>query len=161
MAGAAANGKVRRCVEQLAFSEFKKQKLGKLKEDEKRKGGPTMGGSGASPYDNIFKTLMHEITSQEINQSIFDMYVTALQQCLAQALEEIRSEKEKDRLAREDSIRFLSNRVQNLSELNQDLVARVHRLESNFVATTAAWLIALLCVFLLLLSTCMKALRKG
>jgi len=118
------------CLQQMRLGDFRKQKLAKLQEDLRVKGGAaaTSLGSG-SPYDNIFKTLMDEMTSLEINQSIFDVYVSNLHSCFVQVVDDVLLEQERARL-----------------EFSQ---AAEQRLETNFLASSAAWVLSLLAVLLL------------
>jgi len=141
------------CLQQMRLGDFKKQKLAKLQEDLRAKGGGAAAtsslGSG-SPYDNIFKTLMDEMTSLEINQSIFDVYVSNLHSCFVQVVDDVLLEQDRARLEAGETIGALQGRLQNQATVNEQLLHRMHRLENSFLVGALAWLIVL--AFLVLLA---------
>ena len=107
----------------MRLGDFRKQKLAKLQEDLRLKGGAAASSLGSgSPYDNIFKTLMDEMTSLEINQSIFDVYVSNLHSCFVQVVDDVLLEQERARLEFAQTVTALQARLLQAGE------AHVHRL---------------------------------
>ncbi len=134
------------CLQQMRLGDFKKQKLAKLQEDLRVKGA---GGGGAtasplgsgSPYDNIFKTLMDEMTSLEINQSIFDVYVSNLHSCFVQVVDDVLLEQDRARLEAGETMGLVHGRLHAQQLVNEQLLHRLHRLENTFLLGAAAWLV--------------------
>jgi hypothetical protein len=148
------------CLQQMRLGDFRKQKLAKLQEDLRVKGGAaaTSLGSG-SPYDNIFKTLMDEMTSLEINQSIFDVYVSNLHSCFVQVVDDVLLEQERARLEFGQTVGALQARLLEAGQVHEAVLRRLNRLETHFLASSAAWVISLLAVLLLACAFCVAGLR--
>lgn len=143
----------------MRLADFRKQKLAKVQEDLRLKGAASSSIGSGSPYDNIFKTLMDEMTSLEINQSIFDVYVSNLHNCFVQVVDEVLLEQERLRLEASETVGMLQSRLSAVTDTNEQLLLRLARLENNFLASSAAWVISLVAV-LLLVCTQVLALRE-
>jgi len=133
------------CLQQMRLGDFKKQKLAKLQEDLGPKGEGAAAASlgSGSPYDNIFKTLMDEMTSLEINQSIFDVYVSNLHSCFVQVVDDVLLEQERARLEAREMIGLMQRRLQDQATVNEQLLRRMYRLEKSFLAGALGWLAVL------------------
>lgn len=148
----------------MRLGDFRKQKLAKLQEDLRLKGGAAASSLGSgSPYDNIFKTLMDEMTSLEINQSIFDVYVSNLHSCFVQVVDDVLLEQERARLEFAQTVTALQARLLQAGEAHDALLKRLQRLETNFLASSAAWAIPCLLALLLLACSvlCVGGRRRG
>lgn len=140
------------CLQQMRLSDFKKQKLAKLQDDPRTKDHGTGStatslGSG-SPYDNIFKTLMDEMASLEINQSIFDVYVSNLHSCFVQVVDDVLLEQDRARLEALETIGLLQARLQSQAAVNEQFLRRMQRLESMSLAGGLAWIALIACLIL-------------
>jgi hypothetical protein len=136
----------------MRLSDFKKQKLAKLQDDPRTKDHGTGStatslGSG-SPYDNIFKTLMDEMASLEINQSIFDVYVSNLHSCFVQVVDDVLLEQDRARLEALETIGLLQARLQSQAAVNEQFLRRMQRLESMSLAGGLAWIALIACLVL-------------
>lgn len=150
------------CLQQMRLGDFRKQKLAKLQEDLRVKGGAAASSLGSgSPYDNIFKTLMDEMTSLEINQSIFDVYVSNLHSCFVQVVDDVLLEQERARLDFAQTVAALQTRLLQAGEAQDALLRRLQRLETNFLASFAAWIIPCLLALLLLACSFLCVGRRG
>lgn len=141
-----------RCLDQLRLDEFKRQKLAMLKDDDKAGGGPVVGGG--SPYDNIFRTLMNEIATLEINQSIFDVYISSLHACVVQVVDEMRAESDRHTAELHAEVDALSFRLHRLTEVNESYLEKLGELEQRIVMSAAAYFISVCSIAALLLLVC-------
>ena len=133
------------CLQQMRLGDFKKQKLSKLQEDLGAKGEGAAAASlgSGSPYDNIFNTLMDEMTSLEINQSIFDVYVSNLHSCFVQVMDDVLLEQDRARMEAGEMIAVMQRRLQDQATVNEKLLHQMHRLENSFLVGVLAWLVVL------------------
>jgi hypothetical protein len=147
-----------------SFADFKKLKLAKVREDEERNNkGPGSGLGPEGPMGNIFRTLMHEITALEINQTIFDLYLTQLHTGIGYALAEGRQEREKDQANTQVALARLEQTVLNLSRANQELAGTVGTLQDRLYLSAACWILSLCGLILLAITWCVGGAggRKG
>jgi len=108
------------CMESLNYGEFKKMMLSRSNKTDalaKKMASPSFAAAtsgGQLGMENIFKTLMNEIKTLQLNQSIFQSYINSMQNCYDTIFREM--ENERLRSAAE-SERLLTNLAAEIREL--------------------------------------------
>jgi len=137
--------------------------MAKLKQEEAKKaagvvgsGSSSGGGSNSGAYDTIFQTLMEEVTSVELSQSILESYVTYLQQCVVTVVDEMKVEQERERSNLLATVEQLKVLMDSAARMNHDLKEEVRVMWDRMMVCFMG-----LSLFGLILLWCARILRRG
>ena len=108
------------CMEKLNYTSFRVSILAKSNRSDvlgRQLGTPSFAGApGQLGLENIFKTLMNEIKSLQLNQSIFEFYIKNMHSCYGEVLQKM----EGGRIEREKEVgRMMEEVVRELADMRK------------------------------------------